>query len=93
MFLKSRNLAVTCHQDRGQDRRSIDLYTNVVYFLLGSTMDLIDAPITCEVTPNLDAVADRCVIIRSAMAVDNQVLQVQQSGAIAVIAITPVYCT
>lgn len=55
-------------------------------------MDLIDGPITCEVTTNLDATADRCVIIRSAMAVDNQALFAQQSGAIVVIAITPVYC-
>ncbi len=55
-------------------------------------MELIDAPLTCEVTSNPDAASEKCLIIRSAMAVDNQVLHAQQTGSIAVIAITPVYC-
>jgi len=55
-------------------------------------MEILDAPITCQVTTDIEAATDKCFIIRTNLAVDNQALYVQQSGAIAMIAISPGYC-
>ena len=64
----------------------------MIFEFLGSFMELIDSPITCEVTTDIKIATDKCFIIRTNLAVDNQALYVQQSETIAMIAISPIYC-
>jgi hypothetical protein len=59
---------------------------------LGTSKDLIDEPISAEVTTDSSQVANRIFLIQNPLAIDEIIVQVQNSGARAVIYISPVYC-
>ncbi len=61
-------------------------------FVLGGTMDLINDPITQEVSVDINQVYNRIFMVRELLAIDELVVKAQDNGAVAVLYVSPTYC-
>lgn len=74
-------------------RKKRNCHLRLTHVKLGNPTPSLDTAMTAATTASMDLVEGRIYVVRTSLPVEKQIASAEQNGAVAVVVISPTYCT